>query len=129
MPATPAIDPTACLAGCPESSAPIEAAPEETPSSNSVMVSIRNLAIRPTPLCIGCFESCGVAEPVRINLSLIHILFEGTVADNIAYGCPDATREQVIEAAKRAHAHKFIVQLPGGYDTVIGCLLYTSPYR
>ena len=47
-------------------------------------------------------------------------LFEGTVADNIAYGRPDATREQVIEAAKRAHAHKFIVQLPGGYDTVIG---------
>ena len=47
-------------------------------------------------------------------------LFEGTVAQNIAYGCPDATREQVIEAAKRAHAHKFIVQLPGGYDTVIG---------
>ncbi len=47
-------------------------------------------------------------------------LFEGTVAENITYGCPDATREQVIEAAKRAHAHKFIVQLPGGYDTVIG---------
>ena len=47
-------------------------------------------------------------------------LFEGTVAQNIAYGCPGATREQVIEAAKRAHAHKFIVQLPGGYDTVIG---------
>ena len=47
-------------------------------------------------------------------------LFEGTVAENIAYGCPDATREQIIEAAKRAHAHKFIVQLPGGYDTVIG---------
>lgn len=47
-------------------------------------------------------------------------LFEGTVADNIAYGCPGATREQVIEAAKRAHAHKFIVQLPGGYDTAIG---------
>ena len=47
-------------------------------------------------------------------------LFEGTVAENIAYGCPDAMREQVIEAAKRAHAHKFIVQLPGGYDTVIG---------
>ena len=47
-------------------------------------------------------------------------LFEGTVADNIAYGRPDATSEQIIEAAKRAHAHKFIVQLPGGYDTVIG---------
>ena len=47
-------------------------------------------------------------------------LFEGTVAENIAYGCPDATREQIVEAAKRAHAHKFIVQLPGVYDTVIG---------
>ena len=47
-------------------------------------------------------------------------LFEGTVAQNIAYGCPDATREQIVEAAKRAHAHKFIVQLPQGYDTVIG---------
>ena len=47
-------------------------------------------------------------------------LFEGTVAENIAYGRPDATREQIIEAARRAHAHKFIVQLPDGYDTVVG---------
>ena len=47
-------------------------------------------------------------------------LFEGTIADNIAYGRPEATRDQVIEAAKRAHAHKFVVQLPDGYDTVVG---------
>ena len=47
-------------------------------------------------------------------------LFEGTVHDNIAYGCPGATREQVVEAARRAHADKFIRQLPQGYDTVIG---------
>ena len=47
-------------------------------------------------------------------------LFEGTVHDNIAYGRPDATREEVIEAARRAHADKFIAQLPQGYDTVIG---------
>ena len=47
-------------------------------------------------------------------------LFEGTVAENIAYGRPDATREQIVEAARRAHAHKFIVQLPDGYDTVVG---------
>ncbi len=47
-------------------------------------------------------------------------LFEGTVHDNIAYGKPDATREEVIAAARRAHADKFIAQLPQGYDTVIG---------
>lgn len=47
-------------------------------------------------------------------------LFVGTVHDNIAYGRPDATREQVEEAARRARADKFIRQLPQGYDTVIG---------
>lgn len=47
-------------------------------------------------------------------------LFEGTVHENIAYGRADATREQVIEAARRAHADKFIRQLPQGYDTMIG---------
>ncbi len=47
-------------------------------------------------------------------------LFEGTVHENIAYGCPGATREEVVEAARRAHADKFIRQLPDGYDTVIG---------
>ena len=47
-------------------------------------------------------------------------LFEGAVHDNIAYGKPDATREEVIAAAERAHADSFIRQLPNGYDTVIG---------
>lgn len=47
-------------------------------------------------------------------------LFEGTVRDNIAYGVPDATDEQVVAAAKRAHAHKFIMQLPQGYQTLVG---------
>ena len=47
-------------------------------------------------------------------------LFEGTVHDNIAYGRPDATREQVVDAARRAHADAFIAALPDGYDTVIG---------
>ena len=46
-------------------------------------------------------------------------LFEGTVHDNIAYGRPDATREEVIAAAERAHADSFIRALPDGYDTVI----------
>ena len=46
-------------------------------------------------------------------------LFSGTVFDNIAYGKPDATREEVIEAAKAAHAHSFIKRLENGYDTFI----------
>ncbi len=46
-------------------------------------------------------------------------VFTGTVAENIAYGLPDATREQVIAAAKAVHAHGFIKRLPNGYDTVI----------
>ena len=44
----------------------------------------------------------------------------GTILDNISYGKPDATREEVIEAAKQAHAHSFIKRLPKGYDTVMG---------
>lgn len=47
-------------------------------------------------------------------------LFAGTVAENIAYGRPSASRDEIVDAAKRAHAHLFIVQLPQGYDTVIG---------
>lgn len=47
-------------------------------------------------------------------------LFEGTVHDNIAYGCDGATRGQVRDAARRAHADGFIDALPRGYDTVLG---------
>lgn len=44
----------------------------------------------------------------------------GTILENISYGKPDATREEVIEAAKQTHAHSFIKRLPNGYDTVMG---------
>jgi ATP-binding cassette subfamily B protein len=47
-------------------------------------------------------------------------LFAGTVAENIGYGRPGVEREQIIEAAKRAHAHDFIMALPQGYDTDVG---------
>lgn len=47
-------------------------------------------------------------------------LFSGTVIENILYGSPTATRQQAIEAAKRAGAHEFIESLPQGYDTYIG---------
>lgn len=47
-------------------------------------------------------------------------LFVGTVRDNIRYGKPDATDEEIMEAAKSANAHDFIMELPHGYDTYIG---------
>ncbi|MCD8232354.1 MAG: ABC transporter ATP-binding protein/permease [Clostridiales bacterium] len=47
-------------------------------------------------------------------------LFAGTIAENISYGRPGATREEIIEAAKNANAHEFIMSFPDGYDTDIG---------
>jgi len=47
-------------------------------------------------------------------------LFFGTIADNIAYGKPDATREEIIASARAAHAHEFILRLPQGYDSMVG---------
>lgn len=47
-------------------------------------------------------------------------LFVGTIYDNIRYGKPDATREEIIEAARNANAHDFIMALPNGYETDIG---------
>ncbi len=47
-------------------------------------------------------------------------LFSGSVYDNIEYGCPGATKEQIIEAAKLSGAHEFIMELPEGYDTYVG---------
>jgi ATP-binding cassette subfamily B protein len=47
-------------------------------------------------------------------------LFFGTIADNIAYGKPDATRQEIIAAARAAHAHEFILRLPHGYDSLVG---------
>ncbi len=43
----------------------------------------------------------------------------GTIGENIAYGKPDATKEEIIQAAKEAHAHPFIQKMPKGYDTII----------
>ena len=57
----------------------------------------------------------------HIGISLQEvILFSGTIKDNIRYGSPDATEEEVIEAAKMAQAHEFITAFPEGYDTLVG---------
>ncbi|MBX7166866.1 MAG: ABC transporter ATP-binding protein/permease [Pirellulales bacterium] len=47
-------------------------------------------------------------------------LFYGTVAENIAYGKPDATRDEIVAAARAARAHDFILRLPDGYDSLVG---------
>ncbi len=47
-------------------------------------------------------------------------LFFGTIAENIAYGKPEATREEIVAAASAAHAHDFILRLPHGYDSLVG---------
>jgi ATP-binding cassette subfamily B protein len=67
-------------------------------------------------------RSVPVAE-FRRNIGLVlqePFLFFGTIAENIAYGKPDATREEIIAAARAAHAHEFILRLPHGYDSLVG---------
>ncbi|MBQ8078681.1 MAG: ATP-binding cassette domain-containing protein, partial [Oscillospiraceae bacterium] len=62
-------------------------------------------------------------DALRRNYSFVFqrvYLFADTIANNIRFGQPDAPMEQVIEAAKKACCHDFIMQLPDGYETVIG---------
>ena len=62
-------------------------------------------------------------KSLRDNIGVVQqdvYLFAGSVYDNIAYGRPGASREEVIQAARNANAHTFIMELPQGYDTDIG---------
>ena len=62
-------------------------------------------------------------KSLRDNIGMVQqdvYLFAGTVYDNIAYGKPGASREEVMQAARNANAHAFIMELPNGYDTDIG---------
>ncbi|MBE6836353.1 MAG: ABC transporter ATP-binding protein [Ruminococcaceae bacterium] len=62
-------------------------------------------------------------ESLRKNIGIVQqdvFLFSGTIRDNIRYGCPDATEEEIISASKRANMHEFVLTLPDGYDTEIG---------
>ncbi len=63
------------------------------------------------------------AESLRKNIGIVQQdvhLFNASIRDNILYGSPDATEEQVIDAAKRANIHEYVLTLEKGYDTVIG---------
>lgn len=62
-------------------------------------------------------------EEYRRNIGIVlqePYLFYGTIAENISYGRPSAGRDEIIEAAKAAHAHQFILRLPEGYDSLVG---------
>lgn len=62
-------------------------------------------------------------ESLRAHIGIVQqevFLFTGTIMDNIAYGRPDATKEEIIEAAKRANIHDYILTLDQGYDTYVG---------
>jgi ATP-binding cassette, subfamily B, bacterial len=62
-------------------------------------------------------------ESLRANVGIVSqdtFLFSTTVAENIAYGTPDATPEQIVLAARQAQAHEFVTQLPDGYETRVG---------
>ncbi len=64
----------------------------------------------------------GVAD-YRRHIGLVlqePFLFFGTIAENIAYGKPEATRAEIVAAARAAHAHEFILRLPQGYDSLVG---------
>lgn len=87
-----------------------------------------NLLMRFYEINGGCLKVDGrsidtvTRDSLRANLGMVlqeTWLKSGTIAENIAYGKPDATREEIIDAAKRARAHSFICRLPNGYDTVV----------
>lgn len=90
---------------------------------------IVNLLLGLYPLVDGTLTICGrnlkdlSVEELRASTGVVFqepALFSGTVHENIAYGKPNATREEVIDVAKRASAHDFIMRFKDGYDTVIG---------
>lgn len=60
---------------------------------------------------------------LRSNMAVVPqdvLLFGGTIRENIAYGKPNATEEEIIEAAKKANAHRFIIEFPESYETIVG---------
>ena len=73
---------------------------------------------------VGGYDIKDVTEDsLRAAIGLVmeeSFLFSTTVGANIAYGRPDATQDQIVAAAKAAQAHEFIINLPNGYDTVVG---------
>jgi ATP-binding cassette subfamily B protein len=90
---------------------------------------LANLLIRLYDVEEGAIEIDGINvkdlsfADIHRNVAIVSqetYLFVGTLLDNIRYSCPEATREQVIQAAKAAGAHDFISKFPDGYETMVG---------
>ncbi len=97
--------------------------------SGSGKSTLANLICRFYDVSEGAIRVDGVdirALPIseyRRNIGLVlqePFLFFGTIAENIAYGKPDASRAEIVAAARAAHAHEFILRLPQGYDSLAG---------
>ena len=97
--------------------------------SGSGKSTLVNLICRFYDLSEGSVELDGVdirrfmLADYRAHIGLVlqePFLFFGTIADNISYGRSDATRSEIISAARAAHAHEFILRLPQGYDSLVG---------
>jgi ATP-binding cassette subfamily B protein len=97
--------------------------------SGSGKTTLVNLLCRFYDVSEGCIRIDGVdIRELRLSDYRRHIglvlqepfLFFGTIADNIAYGLPQASREDIVAAARAAHAHEFIMRLPQGYDSLVG---------
>ncbi len=97
--------------------------------SGSGKTTLVNLLCRFYDVSEGCIRIDGVdIRDLRLSDYRRHIglvlqepfLFFGTIADNIAYGLPQASREAIVAAARAAHAHEFIMRLPQGYDSLVG---------
>ncbi|PMC35141.1 multidrug ABC transporter ATP-binding protein [Bacillus sp. UMB0899] len=81
-----------------------------TPSSGQILIDGRD---------IGDYS----LKALRSNIGVVlqeSFLFSSTIKSNISYGRPDASMDTIIDAAKRAQAHEFIMELPNGYDTLLG---------
>ena len=80
------------------------------PASGEILVDGRDLGLTTT-------------ESFRRQIGIVlqeNVLFSGTLEDNLKYGKPDASREEILAAARTANAHEFILGLPDGYSTVVG---------
>ncbi len=97
--------------------------------SGSGKTTLVNLVCRFYDVCAGAVMIDGIdvrelsLAAYRKNIGIVlqePFLFYGTIAENIAYGRPEASREEIIDAARAACAHDFIIRLPDGYDTLVG---------